>query len=200
VGLGGNLAHMKGLSNPAFISSLLYFVSIFETMDQYFIMNLTCSSLIDGASFVVSAFGLIVSSFLLYFKCRMDIELQASSTTTSDTTSSKSDKEMELMTTLKTASSKTWKNVYLVIGCGAWCAGFYVGAYAVNIYPVGSLEHTMGMIDIAGCFFVAFVLYFFGNTAAKYLFLLSSKLAKLKKANKLKGQVEMGAEVAMNEL
>jgi len=147
--MGANFANMAKKLSPENVATILYVVSIFETMDQYFIMNLTCSSLIDGASFVVSAAGLLASSATLYFKGRMDIERAADLP---------SDKDLGD----KASSAQMWKYVYMVAGCGSWCGGFYVGCYAVNIYPAGSLEHTMGVIDIIGCILVALVVYYFG--------------------------------------
>jgi len=73
-----------------------------------------------------------------------------------------------------------WKRFYFVIGFGAFCSGIYVGGYAVNIYPYGSLNFTMGVTTLLCAFFIAVSTYFYGETAAKALLQLSQNAGRAK--------------------
>jgi len=119
--LVGNIAGLTGYTKTSKVSFALFLVSVAETMDQYFILNLTCSSLIAGASYCVSAIGLLVSSMILYFKCNLALA-EARAKNDNDTAS----------------NQMLWKWFYFVIGSGAFCSGVYVGGYArSDLQPSG---------------------------------------------------------------
>lgn len=119
--LVGNIAGLTGYTKTSKVSFALFLVSVAETMDQYFILNLTCSSLIAGASYCVSAIGLLVSSMILYFKCNLALA-EARAKNDNDTAS----------------NQMLWKGFYFVIGSGAFCSGVYVRGYArSDLQPSG---------------------------------------------------------------
>ena len=181
--LAGNISHLAGQVDSPKVSHLLYSVSVAETLDQYFILNLTCSSLVDGASFFVSAIGLMVSSVILYFKCGLEIK------------KAREDKEGN-SNHAETANDdddgkQFWQRLYGFVGIMAWGAGLYVAGYAAHIYPHDSLEFAFGVVGLVFSFVVAFSGYFFGESVAQFILQMFKGASRVQKLKKVGGQAEM---------